>query len=104
MRALITLLYVVGFLMLVDGFRRLLLIDREVRAALASAAAAGSGVAPPGEIDWQFAANHSAWGPAAARLVGEALQLTQEGQTKGAVLALIGGALGLTATLLALWA
>ena len=104
MRALITVLYVVGFLMLVEGFRRLLTFNRQVRDALAWAAAAESGAAPPEEAAWQFAANRFGWGAAAARWVGKALEINQRGQTAGAVIALSGGAAGLAATLLTLWA
>ena len=91
MRVLITVLYVVSFLMLAEGFRRLLLLNHEVRRALAWAAKAESGAAPPDEVDWQFGANRFSWGAASARWVGKALELSQGGQTTGAVIAVAGG-------------
>lgn len=105
MRVLITVLYVLGFLMLVEGFRRLLLQNREVTAALQWAARAESGAAPPDEeIEWLFASNQSLWGPAAARWVAKALEIMRQAQTTGAIVALVGGLMGLAATLLTLWA
>jgi hypothetical protein len=105
MRSLVTILYVVGFLMLVDGFRRLMLLNQRVKGALGWAAAAGTGAAPPDEeVAWQFAANRFDWGAASARWVDKAIEINQGGQTTGAVIALAGGAVGLAATLLSLWA
>ena len=104
MRVLITVLYVVSFLMLAEGFRRLLLLNHEVRRALAWTAKAESGAAPPDEVDWQFGANRFSWGAASARWVGKALELSQGGQTTGAVIAVAGGTAALAATLLSLWA
>jgi hypothetical protein len=44
------------------------------------------------------------WGPGAARWVAKALAISQKGQTAGSWTALIGGLLGLAATLVAVWA
>jgi hypothetical protein len=104
MRVLVTVLYVGSFIGLVVGLRLLLVDDQRVTRTLETAMRAGNGVPPSDEDSFHYMMDASLWGQASARWVGNALVISQQGQKAGAWIALSGGAAGLAATLLTIWA
>ena len=104
MKAVVSCLYILSFVGIADGLRRVLVDSKEVSGLLNIAVRAGTGEPPPDDPGLLYSMNNDLWGPAAARYVARALAVSQQGQRLGALIAFLGGLLGLAATMLAVWA